>query len=198
MCACDPSSLYHRRNSAAEYQRQYGDGNSGELMKHQFNDMITNVPTSIVSAHVQRNGVTATTYHSHDNQNCIETVNASMSDTALGLEGLMFVRMHAKIGKKKKFDLLLYNIEGHLDILVSNEDTHKMFEAHHAGNIITAVSSKLKSSTALNIPILLSPDNGLVAEYVKSPQYRAVLQKAEQEFRDAGGYGKDWPVRLNA
>ena len=188
-----PQTQY-RTDNVAEYSRLRETSNTGSWIDSTAKDMSAN----FANAWNEKRGVSAAVYHSHGYRDCLEQVNTAMADVAVGQQNLMSVWVHNKVGKKRKFDYSLQNYGDTIDMPLDNAGVHKVLEAHHAGNIVTILSSRLEGHIGFSIPILVLPDNELVTEYIKSPQYQAILQKAEQEFKDTGGYGKDWPVKLNA
>lgn len=183
-----------RADNVAEYTRLHGTSNTGDLVGGYMRDMSANM----ANAWEEQRGVSAAQYNSHGNRDCLEQVNAAMADAAVRQQNLMAVWVHNKVGKKQKYDYSLQNYDGCLDLPLNNAGVHKVLEALHARNLVIVVSSRLEGRAGFLVPMLLPVDDELVADYVKSLQYQAVLQKAEQEFKASGGYGKDWPVKLKA
>ena len=149
------------------------------------------------TARLQQDSVSDMTYHSHARQKCIEYVNAAMAGTAIELKDLALVRVHARVGNDE-FNFPLRRFDNYLGLALNDDGTNKMLEAHHEGMVVAVLSSKLEDDVGFSVPTLVSPDDELVAEYVKSQEYQTALQEAEREFEAAGGYKKAWSVRQNA
>ena len=166
-------------NGPAEYMNRYGRAETG---KHDG---------------AKQDSVSVMMYHSHAAHDCIESVNDMMVDAVLKLKNLAFVRVHARIGSNE-FGFSLKMFEGCLGIALKDKGTHNMLEAHHDNTIVAVLSTSLEDRIGFSIPVLVSPDDELVAEFTHRQAYQAVLQKAELKFEVAGGYEKAWSVRLNA
>ena len=192
------AKMVDKVDNVSPYKAKYGDGNTKEVMSRQMNDVFSNLLISGVNAYNQAHGETVDTVHSHDNLNCLAKVNGSVGSYVSQMEDLQFVRMSAKIGKKVKFATNLLYFQNGLGISFEDRGAHEMMRLHHDRKIVITVLAGLRDTVAANIPVPLRTDHDAVRDRINDAEYAEVVGNAEKKYESSGGYGKDWPVKLEA